>query len=269
MILQQGFLLGNCLHILEQLSLLNSASQKNNPAEFVDLTFTSPPYFNAMPYSHYTSYESYLSFLASVFAHVHTITIDGGFCVVNTSPVLVARTSRNASSKRLAIPFELHGVMLKIGWDFVDDIIWQKPEGAVSNRAGVFHQGRKPKTYKPNSVTEYVLVYRKGDNIKTERQLKKSNPEVIADSLVLGEYERTNVWNISPRADKQHPAVFPDLLAQKIIQYYSLANDLVLDPFGGIGTTALNAYRLRRRYLSIECNPEYHISAIERLSKML
>ncbi len=53
--------------------------------------------------------------------------------------------------------------MDSIGFDFIDDIIWEKPEGAGWNvgRGRRFKADRQPLQYKPVTVTEYVLVYRK------------------------------------------------------------------------------------------------------------
>ncbi|MEM4168406.1 MAG: HEAT repeat domain-containing protein, partial [Candidatus Caldarchaeum sp.] len=67
------------------------------PDESVHLTFTSPPYYNARDYTLYRSYEEYLQFLTRVFREVHRITKEGRFFVLNTSPVLVPRMSRQHS----------------------------------------------------------------------------------------------------------------------------------------------------------------------------
>ncbi len=131
------------------------------PDESIHLTFTSPPYYNARDYSIYPSYEAYLEFLAEVFKETHRITKEGRFLIVNTSPIIIPRVSRAHSSKRYPIPFDLHSYLMKMGWDFIDDNIWLKPEYSVKNRVGGFHQHRKPLGYKPNSITEYLMVYRK------------------------------------------------------------------------------------------------------------
>ena len=133
----------------------------NVPNESIHLTFTSPPYYNARDYSIYPSYDAYLNFLAEVFKETHRITKEGRFLIVNTSPIIIPRVSRAHSSKRYPIPFDLHHYLVKMGWDFIDDIIWLKPEYSVKNRVGGFHQHRKPLGYKPNSTTEYLMVYRK------------------------------------------------------------------------------------------------------------
>lgn len=124
------------------------------PDESVHLTFTSPPYYNARDYTIYQSYEGYLQFLVDVFKEVHRITKEGRFFVLNTSPILIPRMSRQHASTRYLIPFDIHPLITKIGFDFIDDIIWVKPEPSAKNRNGGFFQHRKPLGYKTNSVVE-------------------------------------------------------------------------------------------------------------------
>ena len=67
-----------------------------------------------------------------------------------------------------------------------------------------------------------------------------------------------NVWNIATRPfSEAHFATFPPELAERCIKAGSPAGGLVLDPFGGAGTTALVADRLGRNAVLIELNPEY------------
>ena len=70
-------------------------------------------------------------------------------------------------------------------------------------------------------------------------------------------YEVTNIWKIHPAHSKKHPAIFPEKLASNVVEYYSFVNDVVLDPFGGIGTTAKAAYKNNRRFVHYEVNPDY------------
>jgi hypothetical protein len=130
------------------------------PNESVHLTFTSPPYYNARDYSIYPSYQAYLEFLEKVFKEIYRITKERRFLIVNTSPIIISRISRAYSSKRYGIPFDLHPYLVKNGWEFIDDIVWLKPKASVKNRVGGFMQHRKPLGYKPNSITEYLMVYR-------------------------------------------------------------------------------------------------------------
>lgn len=227
------------------------------PTGLIDLTITSPPYFNARQYSQYKSYEDYLQFLTNIFTKVHNVTKEGRFLIVNTSPVLVKRTKRTGQSKRYAIPFDLNPILVNMGWDFIDDIIWKKPEGAAINRNGNFYQIRKPLSYKPNIVTEYVMVYRKRSVNNLGWNINQYTKDEQIESLVKGEYERSNVWDIPPTYNKNHNAVFPYKLPYELIRLYSYKNDLIFDPFGGVGTTMVAARDLNRKYLICEKNDVY------------
>ena len=79
----------------------------------------------------------------------------------------------------------------------------------------------------------------------------------MLDSKIEDGYETTNVWKITPAHCKEHPAIFPIELAEKVIKYYSFKGDVVLDPFGGTGTTAKAAINLNRRFAIFEKEEEY------------
>lgn len=227
------------------------------PDESIHLTFTSPPYYNARDYSIYPSYEDYLMFLESVFKETHRITKEGRFLIVNTSPIIIPRVSRSHASKRYPIPFDLHPYLVKNGWEFIDDIIWQKPDYAVKNRIGGFMQHRKPLMYKPNAVTEYLMVYRKESTKLIDWNIRSYDKQITEQSKVPDGYETTNVWKIDPCFDKIHSAVFPVELCKRVIQYYSFKGDLVFDPFGGSGTVGKTAKALGRRFFLSEKEPSY------------
>lgn len=227
------------------------------PDESVHLTFTSPPYYNARDYSIYPSYDAYLQFLGEVFKETYRITKEGRFLIVNTSPVIVPRISRAHSSKRYPIPFDLHSILVKQGWEFIDDIIWEKPEYSVKNRVGGFQQHRKPLGYKPNAITEYLMVYRKQTDKLLDWNIHQYDYETVEESKVKDEFETNNVWKICPKADKIHPAVFPTELCERVIKYYSYVGDLVFDPFAGSGTMGYTAKKLNRYFFLTEKDEKY------------
>jgi DNA modification methylase len=237
------------------------------PASSIGLVFTSPPYFNARPeYEDYLSYEHYLLKLRRVIHECHRVLDEGRFIVINVSPVLIRRSSRNESSRRLAVPFDLHRILVEEEFDFVDDIIWVKPEGAgwATGRGRRFAADRNPLQYKPVPVTEYVLVYRKCTDKLIDWNIRyHPDPAAVSASKIPDDYERTNVWKITPAHSALHPAVFPLELAQKVIRYYSFVGDVVLDPFAGIGTTGAAAVSLERRFVLIE-NEEKYVNEIRK-----
>jgi DNA modification methylase len=227
--------------------------------ESVHLTFTSPPYYNARDYSIYPSYKHYLEFLAEVFKLVHRITKEGRFLILNTSPIIIPRISRQHSSKRYPIPFDIHPYLVNMGWEFIDDIVWMKPEASVKNRIGGFQQHRKPLAYKPNSVTEYLMVYRKATEKLLDWNIHQYNWKTIKESKVGDGFETTNVWKIDPCFDKVHSAVFPVELCKRVIQYYSMKGDLIFDPFAGSGTVGKTAKSLDRYFFLTEKDEKYFL----------
>lgn len=227
------------------------------PDESVHLTFTSPPYYNARDYSIYPSYEAYLKFLEEVFSETYRVTKEGRFLIVNTSPVIIPRISRSHSSKRYPIPFDLHHYLVQMGWEFIDDIVWEKPEYSVKNRIGGFQQHRKPLAYKPNSVTEYLMVYRKQTDRLIDWNMRQYDSQTVEESKVKDGFETTNVWKICPKSDKIHSAIFPEELCKRVVEYYSFKGDLVFDPFGGSGTLGRTAKSLGRKFFLTEKEPRY------------
>lgn len=234
---------------------------KELPNECVDLIFTSPPYYNAKPeYAEYLSYEEYLMKMKRIIHECNRVLNEGRFFIINVSPVLIRRASRSEASKRIAVPFDFHRLFIEEGFEFIDDIIWVKPEGAgwATGRGRRFAADRNPLQYKPVPVTEYVLVYRK----KTEKLIdwlirKHPDQQAVLESKIGDGYETTNVWKITPAHCKEHPAIFPMELAEKVISYYSFKRDVVLDPFGGTGTTARAAIELERRFAIFEKEEDY------------
>ncbi len=81
---------------------------------------------------------------------------------------------------------------------------------------------------------------------------------------------RTNIWEYgigkgqSTKDDVafQHPAIFPEQLANDHILSWSNENDLIYDPFMGSGTTAKMAILNNRKYIGSEISEDY-INIIE------
>jgi DNA modification methylase len=260
--LRNTIALGDCEQVLQEL-----------PAESIDVVFTSPPYYNARPeYTDYITYEEYLLKLRKVIQNTHRVLSEGRFFVINISPVLIRRANRTESSRRIAVPFDLHRIFIEEGYEFIDDIIWEKPEGAgwATGRGRRFAADRNPLQYKPVPVTEYILVYRKSTNKLIDWNIRAHpQQELVQDSRVGDDYERTNIWRIQPAYDKRHPAIFPVELAERVIRYYSFKGDVVLDPFAGIGTVGEAAVKLGRRFALIEQDERYFSIIRERVKDWL
>ncbi|MEW6608519.1 MAG: DNA methyltransferase [bacterium] len=238
------------------------------PDESIHLTFTSPPYYNARDYSIYQSYKEYLDFLVEIFKDVHRVTKEGRFFILNTSPIIIPRISRQHSSKRYPIPFDIHHYLIDMGWEFIDDIVWLKSESSVKNRNAGFLQHRKPLGYKPNPVTEYLMVYRKETDKLLDWNIHQYNWNIVKESKVIEDYETSNVWKIDPTFNKVHSAVFPVELCNRVIKFYSFKGDLVFDPFAGSGTLGRAAKSLERYFFLTEQDKRYFEEIKNNLSNM-
>ena len=176
---------------LENMVLKGRAEKvlKQLPEKSIDMIFTSPPYYNARKqYSEFDTYEDYLALIRKVVRECNRVLIDGKFFIINSSHVLVPRASRNESSSRIAVPFDIHQIFMEEGFEFVDDIIWEKPEGAgwASGRGRRFSADRNPMQYKAVPVTEYVMVYRKKPAIIVDHFIRNHpNQNIIQDNRLM------------------------------------------------------------------------------------
>ena len=259
-------------------TIYNKSCRKMSELEdgSIGLVVTSPPYFSAKDYAEnleYSfdpgSYKEYLIFLKDVFSECKRVLKRGRYCIINTSNIIVMTSKYRVDNIRLPVAFDTHSIMQELGYEFIDDIIWKKPESACINRQANFFQTRKPLSYRPNQIIEYIFVYRK--NEKGERTADffiDEDNEIIEKSKVIGDYETSNVWEMPPQTGSKHPAPFPYLLPMNAIKYYSLKGDIVLDPFFGSGTTGYAAQNLKRKYVGYEISKEYISLANARLADM-
>jgi DNA modification methylase len=74
------------------------------------------------------------------------------------------------------------------------------------------------------------------------------------DALVRPVY---SVWNFPSQRFSKHPAPFPAQIAAKAIDHASKPGDLIMDPFGGSGTTAAVAKAMGRDFITCDVSAEY------------
>lgn len=219
----------------------------------VGLVFTSPPYYNAREYSAYKSYADYLNSMAAVLKECHRILEDGRLIVINVSPVISKRPGREFESTRYPIHFDFHRILTDSGFDYVDDITWLKSDYSVPNRNAIYCKNQVPLSYKPNVVTESVLVYRKrADFLIDENILAAKSIFARRDKV-----EMTSCWKIEPKRSQIHPAIFPEELCERVLHYYSFDGDTVIDPFAGSCTVGRVAEEMGRKFILMEQNERY------------
>ena len=227
------------------------------PDNSVQLIFTSPPYYNAKEYSDYISYEAYLSKMTSVLLVLHRVLEDGRFIIINVSPVITKRLGREFESIRYPIHYDFHKILTATGFHFIDEIYWIKPEPSVPDRISGYRQTRKPLSYKPNCITESIMVYRKNADFLLDKNMRQNKSYDDYYRHEDEDIDTSNCWYITPSRDKKHPAVFPEELVRRVLKYYSFEGDTVLDCFAGSGTTGRVARSMSRVPIMCEINKDY------------
>jgi site-specific DNA-methyltransferase (adenine-specific) len=232
---------GDCLEVM-----------KDIPDKSIDMILTSPPYDNLR------TYNGYAFDFVGVAKELYRVTKQGGVVVW----VVGDETSKfceSLSSFKQAIYFN------EIGFNLLDTMIFAKkdypPAYPTLRRYAnqfeymfVFSKG-KPETFNPIQVEKMGLGQGK-------KAFRKTNGELVR-KLVVDNGKKTkpasNLWfyQVGGGNGSNHPAVFPEKLAEDHILSWSNEGDTILDPMAGSGTTLKMAKKNNRNYIGIEISPEY------------
>ena len=236
------------------------------PPDCIDLTVTSPPYDNLR------TYNGFVFDFETIARELFRVTKVGGVVVWIVNDAVI-NGSETGTSFRQALYF------MQCGFNLHDTMFYEavKPP-ANDNRYQqsleymfVFSKGN------PKSVN--LLIDKKNNwagtkNFGTRTQRDTNGNLKEGSKSVVPQYSRRlNVWKYSTgkgysASDEyahEHPAIFPEALAQDHILSWSNEGDTVLDCFTGSGTTLKMAKMLNRHYIGIEISPEYVTLAEKRL----
>ena len=255
--------------VLDQLFVGDAREMAQVPTDSVALVVTSPPYFAGKEYENDLtrgdvpkSYFEYLAMLEDVFDECRRTLEPGGRIAVNVAN-LGRRPYRSLSS-------DVTTILQNLGLWLRGEIIWQKAEGASGSCAwGSFQSPANPVL---RDLTERVIVASKGrfDRAVTRRRREQRGLPHEA-TMWRDEFMEatTDVWRIPPESATKvgHPAPFPVELPQRLIHLFTYRDDLILDPFMGVGSTAIAAVRTDRRYVGYDLDESYIELAEQRLEE--
>jgi site-specific DNA-methyltransferase (adenine-specific) len=244
---------GDCLEVMKTMA-----------DKSVDMVLTSPPYDNLRDYKGYTfNFEG-------IAKELYRVVKDGGICVWVVGDGTDKKGSETLTSFKQVIFFK------ELGFNVHDTMIYQKNSYPF------------PPTNRYYQVFEYMFVLSKGKpkttNIqrvptigyKHKASTQRQKDGTMADmkyKMGLDTRKDDNIWKLNVGYGKssldkisfEHPATFPESLAEKHILSWSNEGDTVLDPMAGSGTTLKMAKKNNRNYIGIEISPEY----IEIINKRL
>lgn len=249
--------------------IINADSEiflKTVPSNSIDLIVTSPPYDDIRDYKGYNFSDTVLN---NIICELYRITNIGGVVVwvVGDSTI---NGSESGTSFRQALKFMENGFKLH------DTMIYEKNTSS-------FPAKRSGSRY--TQIFEYMFVFCK-EKIKTANlicdkpnkwaghtnwgkntnRLKNGELKETSDIKPVPEFSpRNNIWkynvgkgfNSSDKESHEHPAIFPEQLAEDHILSWSNEGDIVLDPFSGSGTTCKMAKKNKRNYIGIDISEEY------------
>ena len=240
------------------------------PDNFINLTVTSPPYDNLRQYNGY-SFD-----FESIAKELFRVTKQGGVVVWIVGDETV-KGSETGTSFKQALFFK------EIGFNLHDTMIYQK-----SNPIPIQHNRYQP-------CFEYMFILSKGKhnafNPIMENTVNPSGKLTITQREKDGSknhgsgygYKRNskryrhNVWKYNVGKNQttkdsvafEHPAIFPEQLANDHIISWSNEGDLVYDPFMGSGTVAKMCILNNRNWIGSEISSEYCEIIEERIKKAI
>lgn len=230
----------------------SSADMNELPDNCIHLMVTSPPYNVGKDYDDDLTEQEYSDLLSSVWKEVYRVLAPGGRACIN-----VANLGRKPY---IPINAMISAQMADIGYLMRGEIIWDKSASAGTSCAwGSWKSASNPVL---RDTHEYIMVFSKG---QFNRPAKDKVSTITKDEFL--EYTKST-WAFPTESAKRvnHPAPYPVELPRRLIQLYTFAGDIVLDPFMGSGTTAVAALKSGRRYVGYDISEEYISTAEYRLA---
>ncbi len=250
---------------------------KKIPANSIDLIVTSPPYADNRKSTYGgISPDKYVEWFLPISEELLRTLKPTGTFVLNIKEKVVA-------GERHTYVLELILALRKQGWFWTEEFIWHKKNSFPGKWPNRFRdswerllQFNKTKDF--NMYQETVMVpmgnWAKSrlknlssvDLTRDESKVGSGFGKKIANWLNRDMAYPNNVLHLATECgNKNHSAVFPEMIPEWFIKLFTKEGDMVLDPFLGSGTTSRVAKRMGRSSIGIEVLEEYYMLAKQTL----
>jgi len=242
---------GDCIDLLSQV-----------PDEYVNLVVTSPPYNLGKEYETRTALDDYVAWQANVIREcVRTLHRTGSICWQVGNYV--------SNGEIIPLDILLYPVFSSLGLQLRNRIVWHFGHGLhaknrFSGRYEVILWFTKTADY--TFHLDPVRVPQKYPQKKHYKGAKRG--ELSGNPLGKNPSDIWNIPNVkSNHVEKTaHPCQFPVELIERLVLSMTDERDFVLDPFLGVGTSAIAALMHGRRAIGAEKSSEYLGIARQRIS---
>lgn len=135
------------------------------PDRSIDLTVTSPPYFNAREYSQWETLSDYLHDMELSFSEVYRVLKNHHYLVLNVGDITCQTGKSKWSVRKLPLGSYFITLLESIGFQFIDDYVWDKGEPQTKR-----HLGNPPYPFYqyPVNCYEHIIVFAKHELDKTK-----------------------------------------------------------------------------------------------------
>lgn len=181
----------------------------------------------------------------------------------------------------VGIPWRVALALQAHGWILRQDIIWHKPNPmpeSVRDRCTKAHEyifllSKKPKYYFDHEAMKEPGVYPKGTMAAkgsvTRHKMPYTNGRPPEYKEYSGTRNKRDVWSVTTKPFRgAHFATFPPDLIEPCLLAGCPKDGIILDPYGGSGTTAAVSYMHGRGCVSIDLDPKSVAMGRERLEKI-